>query len=313
LTDPNPAAREFILPPGERVAAFFTRALRSRNVKQKTLAKSPDIPFAQTESNAAAHWACATSSFGRMEMALTRRSLGLAALGGAMLPTASTLAKAPLDKAQAAGIYRMKVGTYELTIFNDGTGALPAQVFLWGSCRRSQTTGSRIYTWRVCPDELERVAYQHRRKAGFDRHRLRCTGFSPRAGHLPSGLAAAGVDPASIDRVVITHVHPDHANGLLTQADKKIAFPNATIHINADEYVWWMEGDVKVPDGKPFFKELFEGGRATFKPYVDDGKVQTFKDGAELSPGVTAVTAPGHTVGHTMLRIEPSGGGQLLI
>jgi glyoxylase-like metal-dependent hydrolase (beta-lactamase superfamily II) len=68
-----------------------------------------------------------------------------------------------------------------------------------------------------------------------------------------------------------------------------------------------------VPEGKPFFKELFEGGRAAFKPYVDAKRVQTFKDGAELVPGVVAVTAPGHTVGHTMLRIAPSGGGQLLI
>jgi len=50
-----------------------------------------------------------------------------------------------------------------------------------------------------------------------------------------------------------------------------------------------MEGDVKIPDGKPFFK-----------------------DGAEIAPGVVAVTAPGHPVGHTMLRIA-NGSGQLLI
>jgi glyoxylase-like metal-dependent hydrolase (beta-lactamase superfamily II) len=46
---------------------------------------------------------------------------------------------------------------------------------------------------------------------------------------------------------------------------------------------------------------------------VDAKRVQTFKDGAELFPGVVAVTAPGRTVGHTMLRVAPSGGGQLLI
>src|ERR1700684_2891640 len=70
---------------------------------------------------------------------------------------------------------------------------------------------------------------------------------------------------------------------------------------------------MKIPEGKPFFKDLFEGGRAAFKPYADAGKVQMFKDGAELAPGVIAVTAPGHTVGHTMVRLAPSGGGQLLM
>jgi glyoxylase-like metal-dependent hydrolase (beta-lactamase superfamily II) len=129
---------------------------------------------------------------------------------------------------------------------------------------------------------------------------------------LPKTLAAAGVNPADIDAVIITHIHPDHCLGLLT-TDKQIAFPNATIHINGEELAWWLEGDMKIPDGKPFFKDLFEGGRAAFKPYVDAKRVQTFKDGAELFPGVVAVTAPGHTVGHTMLRVAPSGGGQLLI
>ena len=47
-------------------------------------------------------------------------------------------------------------------------------------------------------------------------------------------------------------------------------------------------------------------------PISDAGKVQKFKDGAELAPGVTAVTAAGHTVGHTMVRVS-SGNGQLLL
>jgi glyoxylase-like metal-dependent hydrolase (beta-lactamase superfamily II) len=136
-------------------------------------------------------------------------------------------------------------------------------------------------------------------------------GIGPAGGHLPKSLAAAGVDPADIDAVVITHIHPDHANGLLTP-DKKIAFPNAIVHVNGDEYAWWTSGEIKVPDAKPFWKEFFESGRAAFKPYAAAGKVQTFKDGTEVAPGITTVTAAGHTVGHTMLRLSPTG-GQLLL
>ena len=54
------------------------------------------------------------------------------------------------------------------------------------------------------------------------------TGYSsaigPMAGKLPKILAAAGVNPADIDAVVITHIHPDHCNGLLT-ADKADRVP----------------------------------------------------------------------------------------
>jgi glyoxylase-like metal-dependent hydrolase (beta-lactamase superfamily II) len=39
--------------------------------------------------------------------------------------------------------------------------------------------------------------------------------FAPSLGRLPKNLAAAGVNPSDIDDIVITHIHPDHAAGLL--------------------------------------------------------------------------------------------------
>jgi glyoxylase-like metal-dependent hydrolase (beta-lactamase superfamily II) len=244
-------------------------------------------------------------------MQLTRRSFGLAAAGSALVPVLPSAAKEAPVGMQTPGIYRVKVGDYEITVFNDGTAALPVKYY-------SGDAGgaARLLKEAFAPStEMAPTSFNAWLINTGTKLILVDTGYStaigPVAGHLPKALAAAGVNPADIDDVVITHVHPDHFSGLLT-TDKQIAFPNATVHINGDEFTWWMEGDVKIPEGKPFFKDLFEGGRASFKPYIDGKKVQTFKDGAEIAPGVTAVTAPGHTVGHTMLRIA-NGNGQLLI
>jgi glyoxylase-like metal-dependent hydrolase (beta-lactamase superfamily II) len=244
-------------------------------------------------------------------MDITRRSFGLAAAGAAVLPALPAAAKEAPAGAQAPGFYRMKVGAYEVTILNDGTAALPTKYY-----SGDQEGAGKLLEAAFAPSkEMAPTSFNAWLINTGDKLILVDTGYSngigPVAGHLPKNLAAAGVNPADIDAVVITHVHPDHCNGLLT-TDKQVAYPKASIHINNEEFAWWLEGDVKIPEGKPFFKELFEGGRAAFKPYIDAKKVQTFKDGAELAPGVTAVTAPGHTVGHTMLRIA-NGNAQLLI
>ena len=245
-------------------------------------------------------------------MKITRRSFGLAAAGAALAPALPAAAKEPPAGMQAPGIYRLKVGAYEVTVLNDGSAVLPTKYFSGdadGAVKLLQNAFAP--STEVAPTTFNAWLINT-----GDKLILVDTGYSnaigPKAGHLPKTLAAAGVNPSDIDAVVITHVHPDHCLGLLTP-DKQIAFPNATVHVNGDEYVWWLEGDVKIPEGKPFFKDLFEGGRAAFKPYIEAKKVQTFKDGAELAPGVVAVLAAGHTVGHTMVRIAPSGGDQLLL
>lgn len=45
--------------------------------------------------------------------------------------------------------------------------------------------------------------------------------YGPTMGHLPAALKAAGVDPKDINLVILTHVHPDHTNGLLTPSGER--------------------------------------------------------------------------------------------
>jgi glyoxylase-like metal-dependent hydrolase (beta-lactamase superfamily II) len=123
---------------------------------------------------------------------------------------------------------------------------------------------------------------------------------------MAANLAAAGVEPAAIDIVILTHMHPDHVAGLLT-TDKKVAFTNATVHVHEADYQFWasLEMAAKAPDD---FKPFFEIARNAIRPYADAGKVAMLKDGNEVVPGISAVLAPGHT----MLRLS-SRGSDLLV
>ena len=56
--------------------------------------------------------------------------------------------------------------------------------------------------------------------------------YQPTEGRLIENLAAAGLAPTDITKVVFTHAHPDHVWG--TQRENgTLAFPNATYHVGA--------------------------------------------------------------------------------
>ena len=120
------------------------------------------------------------------------------------------------------------------------------------------------------------------------------TGLGPKAGGvLPQSLARAGVSPAQVTDVLITHAHGDHVGGLL-KADGTAAFPRATVRMSEAEWTWLK-------------------GQAENRALVDaiPSQVRTFAPGATVLPGITAVELAGHTPGHTGYRIV-SGKASLL-
>ncbi len=242
-------------------------------------------------------------------MNITRRSFGFLALGGMLAPAVPAVAKAPFAGVQAAGVYRLKVGGLEVTVLSDGWVPLETKLFT-GSV---DSAGKVLESSFLPKDPIPTAVNEWLVNTG-DKLILVDTGtsnvFAPTLGRMPKNLAAAGVDPAAIDMIILTHLHPDHAAGLLT-TDKKIAFPNATVHVAEAEYAFWTSEEIyaKAPaDAKGFF----EIARNSIKPYVDAGKVERFKDRADFASGITAIAAPGHTMGHTMVRLS-SGRSELLL
>lgn len=129
------------------------------------------------------------------------------------------------------------------------------------------------------------------------------------AGHLLSNMGAAGISPASVDTILLTHMHPDHSAGLTDMTTGKAHFPNAELVVHENEPRHWND-DAAMARGTERQKLMFfQQARDQMAPYLD--RMRTFRQG-EVVPGVTAIPCHGHTPGHSAYLVS-SGGQQLLI
>jgi glyoxylase-like metal-dependent hydrolase (beta-lactamase superfamily II) len=208
---------------------------------------------------------------------------------------------------QISGVYHRRIGDIIVTAISDG--------FLDGSIEVlrniSQDAARQILTASFRPARRTAVnaflIYSAGRLALVD------TGSGnyllPTAGKVMANIKAAGVDPAGIDTVLLTHMHPDHSAGLTDMTTGKRYYPNAELAMHESEPAHWFD-DTKMAKGTEREKKaFFQAGREQVAPYKDRWRL--FR-GGEVFPGVTAIPRPGHTPGHTNFMIN-SGKEQLLI
>ena len=243
-------------------------------------------------------------------MMLTRRVLlagatSLAA-GGLLMPRRGGAA-APTAGRQVPGAYRVKVGAIEVTALLDGHLELEPADFprLVPSAAQRLLDDAFLGGWPLRIPVNAYLVNDGARLALIDTGTSNTMG--PTVGHLPASLTAAGIDPASIDIVLLTHMHPDHANGLLTPAGA-VAFPNAEVVAAADEAAFWLAEDALGRAGPG--ARRFEMAQKALKPYA--ARLRRVTPGGEVAPGITSIGASGHTPGHTAYRVA-SGNDQLLI
>lgn len=191
--------------------------------------------------------------------------------------------------------YRFTVGSFEYVAVLDGT---------------NNYRGERFFP-NVLPDSLRPALVAHgirsadsiastftalavRDRDGKGPWTLLDTGlgdFSPTAGRLVRNLAAAGIMPGDIARVILTHAHPDHVGGTVTPAGA-VAFVNATYIASKAEWDFWTDS-VRLSS---LTGVRADAVRRRFIPVRDRMRLVTAD--TEVAPGIRLLAVPGHTPGH---------------
>jgi glyoxylase-like metal-dependent hydrolase (beta-lactamase superfamily II) len=253
---------------------------------------------------------------------LNRRDLlaAAAAIGAASalspLTSQQASAAAPAAAAQAPGFYRYKVGSIECTSINDGARSFPLPDKWVTNVSKDAALAAAEAAYM--PKGMVTVPFNPQLINTGGKLVLLDSGngvsvLEPtkgQAGRTLQNLAAAGVDPKSIDIVIMSHLHPDHTNGIRA-ADGSMAFPNAQIMVPAKDWEFWMSDENAA---KAQSNEMMKGYFANVKKIYTgiESKVTKFDWDKEVAPGITSIAAPGHTPGHTAFAVA-SGGSKVLI
>lgn len=214
-----------------------------------------------------------------------------------LLPTSALLLIAVLPVALAASeapepahpdVHRFAIGHLEAHVLRDGEFTFPNDGSVVAVGQPKDEVDALLSAAGVPTDPL-RLSVQALLMTSGERVMLFDTGTGPSpsgaTGRVAGSLEAAGVAPAQVTDVLISHAHADHVGGLL-DAEGALRFPGATVRMSAQEWQA-LQADPK---------------RAKLVEAIAP-RVETFERGAEVLPGVTSVEVAGHTPGHSAYAI----------
>ncbi len=234
----------------------------------------------------------------------------------ALLDAFTNAPPAVTPPAPNATAYRFALGRFAAHVVGDGQARFPAFPAYAPNATHAQVEAALRGAFLPPRDYLLQC---NALVVDTGRHRVLVdagagTELGPDLGHLAAHLAAAGLPPASVDVLVLTHGHLDHLGGVVTP-DGAPAFPNAHVFVPESEWRFWSDpalAPAALPMGAEFGARFLAAARRTFDAV--GGRVTRYRAGrepAELVPGVHAVALPGHTPGHHGVLVT-DGDAQLL-
>jgi glyoxylase-like metal-dependent hydrolase (beta-lactamase superfamily II) len=140
---------------------------------------------------------------------------------------------------QMPGVYHRRVGDIVVTAISDG-----------------YLDGSLDVLRNIAPEEARQIladSFRPARRTAVNAFLVYSAGrlalietgsgnyLLPTAGKVLANIKAAGVDPADIEAVLLTHMHPDHSAGLVDMATGKRNYPNAELVVHENEPKHWFD------------------------------------------------------------------------
>lgn len=220
-------------------------------------------------------------------------------------PSAAAAAAVPGVVHQPPAVYRFTIGDARVTALSDGTMPLDLHRMLTGiSPAETDALLARSFLLNPVQPSINCFLIEL-----GGRRILVDTGagvlFGPgNGGRLPEALTAAGVGAEQIDDILITHVHPDHIGGLVSNG--RMVFPKATVHVGKPDM------DLFLDARKSGNARASDQAAAMLGPYMAADKVRPFERDGEILPGVSAELRPGHSPGSAVFRLK-SGGQELVV
>ncbi len=203
-------------------------------------------------------------------------SAGLAAALGLSARLAVSPAVAQKTPDPAKGFVRYKVGAAEITALYDGIWEKPHDPAFIANASVEDVKAAMVKAG--LPADFVSIPFTVVVVRNGGKTILCDSGtggqVQPTAGKMMANMKAAGIDPAEIDTILISHCHPDHIFGLMEKATNKPVFPDAEIVISDVEYKFWTDPAVidRLPEARkglarriqavfPSLEEHSPGGR----------------------------------------------------
>jgi len=214
-------------------------------------------------------------------------------------------ASEPIVHTQVPGFYRVQLGKFEVTALSDGTSELDAKLLKNIESEKLKHSLANMF---VQYPNMQTAVNAYLINTGdhlvlIDAGAGKLLGQA--LGRVLDNLKASGYTAQQVDTVLLTHLHADHAGGLI-DANGKPVFPHAKIFVSQKENDYWMSTSIADRSTKEL-KPFFELARNIGAPYITSGKWTTFTANTVVVPGVKAISISGHTPGHTAYEVESEG------